>query len=247
MTPQALESAKVSSSLSSHSSTPPSASLTPFNLAPLSAPSFNRQTRFNEPCIRMGCSCCCTPAHAGEPDSSQLPAQPTPDLQHNQSMVLSVTADCAPFQVSTPHADPCFLSCDRSREAFVRCARGYQARKDRQGSLSCFVTASTWALSTTSCFAWSQLEQGAHQCRLDGRQSPKRVVGPGEALQLAPHATRAQCLHHLKHCRRAHSSAQPVTVHQLSHQSGHRRTGRTVLPSSLQDLRSKHVAPNYSK
>ena len=61
-----------------------------------------------------------------------------PDLQRYQSIVLSVIADCAPFQVSTPHADPCFLSCDRSREAFVRCARGYQAGKDRQGSLSCF-------------------------------------------------------------------------------------------------------------
>ena len=54
----------------SHSSTHPSASLTPFNLAPLSAPSFNRHTRFNEPCILIGCSCCCTPVHSqGDADS----------------------------------------------------------------------------------------------------------------------------------------------------------------------------------
>lgn len=113
--------------------------------------------------------------------------------------------------------------------------------QDRKGK-ALISAPSTRAQSITSCFARSQLQQGAYQCRLNGRQCPERVVRPGEALQLAPHATHAQCLHHLKHCQRAHPSAQPVTVQQPCHVSGQRRTGRTVLPSSLQDLRSEHVA-----
>ncbi len=127
-------------SAATHCSAAPAASAapSPFNLAPLCDPSLSRHTRFSEPRILTGCSCCCSPAKAGflqrnfEQFRVTLTAQPKGKALH------------APFQVRIPHAEPCFMSCaSQHEESQLRCPFGSKCSRPRRAALSINVGADT--------------------------------------------------------------------------------------------------------